>query len=255
MARFSPAEWALNHLRDLQARGFAVEDVEKAAESMAHSVMANRNTRWNVRACKACEKFSGCSVKALGYGALNSPLMFVTERATADDILWGQSLTGLEGFLLALMLDKLDIDLSMVYVTSLVKCHKDGVAAEREEAENCVIHLAQEIEAIKPAVVVTFGQLVPSVLFGDPNFRLAAPPRSRADWARYTEENWKEYAGAFLIRPTYPLRAILDTEGERQVLAKQTIWLDLRAAVGKAEELRPGFSYRINRQYALAPTR
>lgn len=252
MAGFSPAEWAVNHMRALQEKGFTFDDIERASASLAQSIMANRNTRWNVRMCQACESFAGCSVKALGYGSLNSPLMIVNERASADDILWGQSLVGTEGFLLALMLDKLGVDMSMVYVTSLIKCYKDGITAGVDEAENCVVHLAQEIDAIKPAVVLTFGQLVPSILFGNPDFRLTSPPRNREDRQRYVDENWRQYS-RFLLRPSYSLRSILETEGERQMLAKQTIWLDLRAALTKAQELRPEYSYRVIRDYSLAP--
>lgn len=249
MGTFSPAEWAVGHLRKLEEKGFAPDQLESACKSMAQSVMGNHYTRWNVRSCQACPSYAGCQVKALGYGSFNSPIMIVSERATADDIMWGQAMVSTEGFLLDFLLDKLGVDRSMVYTTTLVKCHKTGFEAGRDEAEMCLAHLAQEIEAIQPAVILTFGQLVPSVILGDEGFRLTMPPRSPEDRDGYLASNWREYSG-FKIRPTYPLRSILETEGERQALAKQTIWTDFRAVLQKAEELRPNYNYRLSRPAA-----
>lgn len=242
MSEFNSQEWALGHLRKLEDKGFNVDQLSTIAKGLADAALGNYRTRWSVRSCSFCEKFQGCSVKALGYGSFNSPVMIVSERAGEDDIKWGQAMVGTDGFLLTYLLDLFGVDRQSVYVTSLIKCYKDGVKPGQDEADNCFVHLANEIDVIKPAVIITLGQIVTKTLLGDDQFRL------------HTQEDggsFRQYAG-YQVRPTYSLDYVLEVEGDRHTAAKRTVYKDFKAAFNLADEIRPGYVYRSSPQPVTA---
>lgn len=223
----------MDQLRVLEAKGIRCDDLHTAVERMGLPLLTHYRTQTQVRKCSWCPLYAGCKVKSLGFGSYNSPVMIINEAASAHDVRWGQAMVGPDGWLLSIVLDKLGVDRQMVYVTNLIKCYREGVTPSREEADNCMVHLAYEIQHINPAVIITMGQLTAATLLDDPNFRLMQD-----------RGKWRMYAGTYHVMPTISLEQVLALEGERYIEAKRTIWGDFSAAFERARELRPDFVYR-----------
>jgi uracil-DNA glycosylase family 4 len=242
MTTFNPQEWAVGHLRKLQEKGLDTEELMGMAQSLADTALAHHYTRRLVSTCDWCPSFKGCGTKAMGYGSFNSPVMIVSDRSTEDDAQWGQAMVGTDGFLLTLLLNKLGVDRQTVYVTNLIKCFKADHIPGNDEANQCLVHLAKEIDVIKPAVIITLGQFAAKIILDDEKFRL------------HTDEDggaFRDYAG-IKVRPAYSLQYLLSLEGDRHIAAKRAVWKDFKAAFDMADTLRPGYNYRMS-EYGPTP--
>jgi DNA polymerase-1 len=137
----------------------------------------------------------------MGEGSKKAKVMFVAEAPDAQDTAIGTTFTGQYGMLLNEMIEKAGYVESDTYKTTLVKCKPTGGKSKIDEIMACKNYLEEEINKIKPDVIVPLGAVVVKYFLGQ---------KKISDVRGYVFDRFnptKEYAP--YIIPTYSLQAIL----------------------------------------------
>jgi uracil-DNA glycosylase family 4 len=108
--------------------------------------------------CRRCDRRSKCQQVVPGVGPASASIMFVGEVADPEDDLLGRPHSGRAGQLLQVrLLPAAGIDPASCYFTLAVKCA--GAAVREQEVQACRGWLWQELQEVKPRVVVTLGAI------------------------------------------------------------------------------------------------
>lgn len=166
-------------------------------------------------------------------GDPSSPLMFVGEGPGGVEDEYGVPLVGPSGQLLDKALWSVGLTRDHVYVTNIVKCRpKNNRTPTLEEGKTCAnIHLVREIELVQPKVIVCLGKVAFQYFYG----RAASIMRNRGKWFDYH---------GIPVMPTYHPAFLLRQTGENLVESKWQVYYDFKAAVEKAKEAMPDFTYQ-----------
>jgi DNA polymerase len=161
---------------------------------------------------------SRCKLHALGrrqivfgVGNPNAALMFVGEAPGADEDVQGEPFVGRAGQLLTRIIEAIGLKREDVYIANVIKCRPpQNRNPEPDEVDTCEPFLFQQIDAIKPKVIVALGSFAARALLRtqDPISRL----RGRVS----------EYRGATLI-PTFHPAYLL-----RNPSSKKEVWEDMK---------------------------
>jgi len=164
--------------------------------------------------CTRCKLHTlGRTRVVFGVGNPNADLMFVGEAPGADEDAQGIPFVGRAGQLLTKIIEAIDLKREDVYIANLIKCRPpQNRNPEPDEVETCEPFLFQQIDLIKPKVIVALGTFAARALLksADPISRL----RGRVH----------EYRGAQLI-PTFHPAYLL-----RNPSAKREVWDDMKLA-------------------------
>jgi len=142
-----------------------------------------------------------------GVGNPNADLMFVGEAPGADEDVQGIPFVGRAGQLLTKMINAIQLDRDQVYIANVIKCRPPGNRnPERDEIDTCQPYLFQQVEAIRPKVIVALGTFAAQTLLESmdsisrlrgrvydfrgakliptfhPSFLLRSPDRKRDAW-------------------------------------------------------------------------
>lgn len=117
--------------------------------------------------CQRCELARSRRHLVFGSGNENARLLFVGEAPGADEDKQGQPFVGEAGQILTRMIDAMGLKREQVYICNVLKCrppsnrnpHKDEITA-------CSPFLIQQIEVIKPEVIVALGTFAAQTLLG-----------------------------------------------------------------------------------------
>jgi uracil-DNA glycosylase len=108
-----------------------------------------------------------------GVGNSNAELMFVGEAPGADEDRQGEPFVGRAGELLTKIIQTMGYQRSDVYIANVLKCRPDippGSSGNRQptptEMETCLPYLRQQIDLIRPKVMVALGATAMRGLFG-----------------------------------------------------------------------------------------
>lgn len=97
--------------------------------------------------------------KLEGTGAVPSDIMLITEYLNEDEAIQGKHLIGKPGVLLNELLLNCGVTRDSVYITSAVKCWADdNKAPTLPEIKKCRPYLLQEINKVRPKIIVTLGK-------------------------------------------------------------------------------------------------
>ena len=108
--------------------------------------------------CTRCRLHTGRTKLVFGVGNPNADIMFVGEGPGADEDAQGEPFVGRAGQLLNNMINAMGIRREDVYIANVVKCRPPGNRApEKDEADTCSPFLMQQIDVIKPKVIVALG--------------------------------------------------------------------------------------------------
>jgi len=146
-----------------------------------------------------------------GVGNPSADLMFVGEAPGADEDVQGIPFVGRAGQLLTKIIEAIGLRRDDVYIANVIKCRPpDNRNPEPDEVETCEPFLFQQIDRIKPKVIVALGTFAAKALLKtqDPISRL----RGRAF----------DYRGATLIPTFHP--AFLLRSPDR----KRDVWEDMK---------------------------
>ncbi len=114
--------------------------------------------REHIGDCTRCRLHSGRTKLVFGVGNPNAHIMFVGEGPGADEDAQGEPFVGRAGQLLNNMIVAMGIRREDVYIANVVKCRPPGNRApEKDEADTCSPFLMQQIDVVKPKVIVALG--------------------------------------------------------------------------------------------------
>jgi DNA polymerase len=146
-----------------------------------------------------------------GVGNPSADLMFVGEAPGADEDVQGIPFVGRAGQLLTKIIEAIGLRRDEVYIANVIKCRPpENRNPEPDEVETCEPFLFQQIDRIRPKVIVALGTFAARALLKtqDPISRL----RGRAF----------DYRGATLIPTFHP--AFLLRSPDR----KRDVWEDMK---------------------------
>jgi uracil-DNA glycosylase family 4 len=119
-----------------------------------------------VSSCTRCPLAAGRTQVVFGVGDPSADLMFVGEGPGREEDLQGEPFVGRSGQLLdRVVSEELGLTRDRFYIANVVKCrppgNRDPLPAE---IASCRPYLEQQIELIKPKVVVTLGNFATKLL-------------------------------------------------------------------------------------------
>jgi DNA polymerase len=103
-----------------------------------------------------------------GQGVLDPLVMVVGEGPGADEDRRGLPFVGRAGQFLDRWLEAIDLDRNTnAYIANIVKCRPPGNRDPRSsEAEACLPYLRDQIELVRPRVILTVGRVASGILIG-----------------------------------------------------------------------------------------
>jgi len=158
-------------------------------------------------ACTRCKLHTlGRTQVVFGVGNPEARLMFVGEAPGADEDEQGVPFVGRAGQLLTKIIEAIDLKREDVYIANVIKCRPpQNRNPEPDEVETCEPFLFQQIDAIKPTVIVALGK------FGAQTLLRTQDPISRLRGRVF------EYRGAKLIPTFHPAYLLRNPPAKREV--------------------------------------
>jgi len=174
----------------------------------------------HVAQCGNCPLCSSRTHAVPGEGNANGPdIMFVGEGPGPDEDAQGRPFVGKAGQLLDKMIEAMGYRREEVFIANVVKCRPpDNRKPLREQMDECLPYLRQQIGLVKPKVIVGLGGTAVEGLLGRP----VAFTRLRG--------TWQEYEGIPLMTTFHPSYLLRDPAYKKEA------WADLKlvlAALGK----------------------
>ncbi|MDG6929309.1 MAG: uracil-DNA glycosylase [Nitrososphaerota archaeon] len=122
-----------------------------------------------VLACTRCGLHLSRRNAVPGEGRGDAEIVLVGEAPGRTEDETGRPFVGRAGGLLDRALAEAGLDRSQVFITNAVKCRPPGNRRPTgEEVEACSVHLAEQLDAIRPRVIVALGAVASSLLKGCP---------------------------------------------------------------------------------------
>jgi uracil-DNA glycosylase len=171
--------------------------------------------------CTRCALHTGRNKIVFADGPPDARLMFVGEGPGADEDAQGLPFVGKAGQLLNNMITAMGFRRDQVYIANVVKCRPPGNRTpEPDEANTCSPFLFQQIDVIRPEVLVALGATAATYLLGQR--QPLAGLRGRVHPFRGTKLI-VTYHPAFLLRdPRQKKEAWADLQIAMRELAKPT---------------------------------
>jgi DNA polymerase len=188
------------------------DETVSAPETTPVPFFALSAVREDIGDCTRCKLHAqGRRQIVFGVGNPEADLMFVGEAPGADEDLQGIPFVGRAGQLLTKIIEAINLKREDVYIANVIKCRPPGNRnPEQDEVDTCEPFLFQQIDIIKPKVIVALGTFAARTLLG------TLDPISRLRGRVY------EYRGAKLI-PTFHPAYLL-----RNPSAKREVWEDMK---------------------------
>jgi uracil-DNA glycosylase family 4 len=162
--------------------------------------------------CTRC-KLSGLGRTQVVFGVGNpdADLMFVGEAPGADEDVQGVPFVGRAGQLLTKIIEAIGLRREDVYIANVIKCRPpQNRNPEPDEIETCEPFLFQQIDVIKPKVIVTLGKFAAQCLLR------SEEPISRLRGRLF------DYRGAKLLPTFHPAYLLRNPSSKREV------WEDMK---------------------------
>ena len=146
---------------------------EALAERPASAVTFSRNAaealaavRADIGDCTRCKLHTmGRTQVVFGVGNPDADLMFVGEAPGADEDIQGEPFVGRAGQLLTKIIEAIGLKRSDVYIANVIKCRPPGNRnPEPIEVATCEPFLAEQIDVIRPKVIVALGTFAAHLL-------------------------------------------------------------------------------------------
>ena len=181
--------------------------------------------RQRTLACVRCANLVRSRQKVVfGVGNPDTELMFVGEAPGADEDQQGEPFVGAAGQLLTKIIQAMGYQRGEVYIANILKCRPDtpGQSAGNRkptpaEMATCIPWLHEQIDLIRPRVLVALGGTAVEGLLGGPVFIMKL------------RGNWREYRGIPLM-PTYHPAFLLRNQS---LIEKRKLWEDMLQVLAK----------------------
>ncbi len=180
---------------------------------------AFEDLRRRVLQCLKCAHLaSSRKTVVFGVGDINAQLMFVGEAPGAEEDEQGEPFVGRAGQLLTRIIETMGLSRQSVYITNVLKCRPDTpgqTAGNRkptaQEMQICIPYLHEQIDLIRPKVIVALGATAVEGLLG----KTAGITKLRG--------HWQIYRGIPLM-PTYHPAYLLRNQSLSE---KRKVWEDM----------------------------
>jgi uracil-DNA glycosylase len=168
--------------------------------------------RADIGDCTRCKLHTlGRTQIVFGVGNPNADLMFVGEAPGRDEDLQGFPFVGRAGQLLTKIIEAIALKREDVYIANVIKCRPpENRNPEPDEVASCEPFLFQQIDIIKPKVIVALGK------FGAQALLRTLDPISRLRGRVF------DYRGAKLIPTFHPAYLLRNPSSKREV------WEDMK---------------------------
>jgi DNA polymerase len=176
-------------------------------------------------ACVKCPNLASSRKSVVfGVGSMDAQLMFVGEAPGADEDEQGEPFVGKAGQLLTKIIQATGLSRADVYIANILKCRPDTpgeTAGNRkptpDEMATCIPYLHEQIDLIRPKVIVALGATAVEGLLG----KTVGITKLRG--------NWQTYRGTPLM-PTYHPAYLLRNQAMSE---KRRVWEDMLAVMEK----------------------
>jgi DNA polymerase len=176
-------------------------------------------------ACVKCPHLASSRENVVfGVGSIDAQLMFVGEAPGADEDEQGEPFVGKAGQLLTKIIQATSLQRADVYIANILKCRPDtpGQSAGNrkptsDEMATCIPYLHEQIDLIRPKVIVALGATAVEGLLG----KTIGITKLRGAW--------KTYRGTPLM-PTYHPAYLLRNQAMSE---KRKVWEDMLAVMEK----------------------
>ena len=202
----------------------------KDSEGTAHTeamgpgrIVTLTEIRQDLGDCTRCKLHQqGRKQIVFGVGNPNADVMFVGEAPGADEDVQGIPFVGRAGQLLTKMIEAMGFRRDDVYIANVIKCRPpQNRNPEPDEVASCEPFLFNQIDAIRPKVIVALGSFAAKTLLKTQD------PISRLRGRVY------DYHGAKLI-PTFHPSFLLRSPDQ-----KKFAWEDLKLALAEMGRVPP----------------
>lgn len=185
--------------------------------------------------CRRCDLWKRGTQTVFGEGPVSARLMLVGEQPGDQEDLAGEPFVGPAGQLLRDALTEVGLDPSEVYLTNVVKHFKWQPRGKRriherpnrEEVLACRMWLDEEIEQVRPVMIVALGATAANTLLG-------SRAKVTRDRAKFFESTLARYVSN-TVHPSSILR-VPDSAARRR--ARAELVADLKAFARKLGRLR-----------------
>jgi DNA polymerase len=175
-----------------------------------------------VSQCTRCGLCKQRTQTVFARGTGSSGVCFVGEGPGADEDAQGLPFVGKAGQLLDRMILAMGFDRDEVYVCNVVKCRPpDNRKPEIDEMAACLPYLQEQLELIRPQVIVALGATAVQGLLGTTE----GITRLRGKWKRFGEID---------VMPTFHPAYLLRTPA-----AKREVWEDLQEVMRRVGQSAP----------------
>jgi uracil-DNA glycosylase family 4 len=161
-----------------------------------------------------------------GVGNIDAQLMFVGEAPGADEDELGEPFVGRAGELLTKIIQATGLSRGEVYIANILKCRPDTPGQNfgnrkptPEEMATCIPYLHEQIDLIRPKVLVALGGVAIEGLLG------------KSLGITKLRGQWQNYRGTPLM-PTYHPAYLLRNQSLSE---KRKVWEDFLQVMGKLE--------------------
>lgn len=162
-------------------------------------------------ACQRCKLCKTRNKVVFGEGSLDAELVFVGEGPGRDEDEQGMPFVGMAGKLLTKIIEAMKMTREQVYICNVVKCRPpQNRPPEPDEVEACIGYLKQQLQTIKPKIIVALGKTAAAAL-------LETEAPMSALRGRLFE--WNGIPLAVTYHPAYLLR---------NPAAKKDVWEDMQ---------------------------
>jgi uracil-DNA glycosylase len=161
--------------------------------------------RQRALACVRCPNLVAARKNVVfGVGDINAQLMFIGEAPGADEDTQGEPFVGKAGQLLTKIIQAMGLTRNSVYIGNILKCRPDtpGQASGNrkptpEEMQTCIPYLHEQIDLIRPRVIVALGATAVEGLLG----KTIGITKLRGQWRTYRSTPlMPTYHPAYLLR-------------------------------------------------------
>ena len=161
--------------------------------------------------CTRCKLHQSRTTLVFGVGRPDADLMFVGEAPGRDEDQQGEPFVGPAGQLLTKIIEAIGLTRDQVYIANVIKCRPpQNRNPELDEVQTCAPFLFQQLDVIRPRVVVALGSFAVRTLL-----------RSEQSISRLRGQVF-DYRGAKLVPTFHP--AFLLRSPDR----KRDVWEDMK---------------------------
>lgn len=175
-------------------------------------------------ACLRCPNLAASRQNVVfGVGNIDADIVFVGEAPGADEDAKGEPFVGKAGELLTKMISAMGLSRDRIYIANVLKCRPDTPGQRTgnrkptpEEMSTCLPYLREQIQVIRPKVLVALGATAIEGLLGRQQVFVT---RIRGQWLQFEE---------YPVMPTYHPAYLLRNDS---IAEKRKVWEDMLAVM------------------------